>query len=292
MHKIPTLEELKQHFQNAELVGDADSRASSNTRYTIDWDKVYLSKYNNWCLKGEGCLIQTYLWSKGQYAEIVKYNSKQMKNRTITPQQAQRIINITCAGWKRTLAGKWASDIVLQKDIVVTDEYYKTMRAACTSDQHEVFDEIFGRDSQVKAGDWVTITQECTYTGKTFQVTQEMIDNLTLKRLYDFEHTEYGSYRMGSQARLAIEEEIKKATQIVPQVGKRYKLRYTCKFCHWYNYQGNISINELESCEFMFLGEVIIEAGEKRSLFMGRTDGTSYAMFDCKDYSFIAEELK
>jgi hypothetical protein len=167
------------------------------------------------------------------------------------------------------------------------------MRAACTSDQHEVFDEIFGKDAKVNAGDWVTITQNCSFTGQTFQVTQEMIDRESGSYgAYDLRHKNYGSYRMGSQARLAIEEEIKKATQIVPQVGKKYKLRYTGKFCHWYNYQGNISINELESCEFMFLGEVIIEAGEKRSLFMGRTDGTSYAMFDCKDYSFIAEELK
>jgi hypothetical protein len=130
--------------------------------------------------------------------------------RTITPQQAQKIINIACVGWKKTLAGKWASHIVLKQDVTITDAFYRQMRGACIPYQHELFDEIFGKDVKVKAGDWVTIIRNCFPTGNTFQVTQEMIDRKSGNNdAYDFRHPTYGLYQMDTQARLATKEEIK-----------------------------------------------------------------------------------
>lgn len=64
--------------------------------------------------------------------------------RIIKPEQAQEIINIACPTWKVKLARNWSYDIVTQNNIVIMEEYYKQMREACTEEQHELFDEIFG----------------------------------------------------------------------------------------------------------------------------------------------------
>jgi hypothetical protein len=72
-----------------------------------------------------------------------------MKNRILTPKNAQRIIDIACTTWKRKLAGQWAAFIVLGQDIIISEDFYTEMRKACTTDQNEVFDEIFGSDEQL-----------------------------------------------------------------------------------------------------------------------------------------------
>lgn len=72
-----------------------------------------------------------------------------MKNRTLTPKQAQSIINIACEEWKKKLAVLWAKDIVLTKNIEVSEEFYTEMRKVCTAPQNELFDEIFGNDDEL-----------------------------------------------------------------------------------------------------------------------------------------------
>jgi hypothetical protein len=48
----------------------------------------------------------------------------------------------------------WATNIVLNKDTEISEEFYQEMRLACTATQNEIFDEIFGKDEQlIKASD-------------------------------------------------------------------------------------------------------------------------------------------
>ena len=85
--------------------------------------------------------------------ELVESKIKEikMKNRILTPQNATRIINIACSTWKPKLAEKWATNIVLNKDTEISEEFYNEMRKACTADQNTLFDEIFGNDEQLEA---------------------------------------------------------------------------------------------------------------------------------------------
>ena len=76
--------------------------------------------------------------------------------RTITHTQAQSIIDIACRELKYRLFELWGKDIVMKKSIGISDTYYQAMRKACTSEQNQLFDEIFGSDKPTfKIGDWV-----------------------------------------------------------------------------------------------------------------------------------------
>mgnify|MGYP000577210117 CR=1 FL=1 len=69
--KTPSLEEVKEYFKNAKEV-----REKSGNAYLLNWDNVYLSEHNNWCLK-EGSWVRCYLWNpKNGYAEIISYKEK------------------------------------------------------------------------------------------------------------------------------------------------------------------------------------------------------------------------
>lgn len=59
---------------------------------------------------------------------------------------AQSIINIACSGWKADLADRWGKNIVLNEVITIEEQFYKSMRNACTAVQSELFDKIFGKD--------------------------------------------------------------------------------------------------------------------------------------------------
>ena len=73
----------------------------------------------------------------------------QMKDRSISAEDAQRIINVACPTWRDTLATRWAKQIVLKHDIEISEGFYKEMRKACTSPQNVLFDDIFGKDVEV-----------------------------------------------------------------------------------------------------------------------------------------------
>ena len=81
--------------------------------------------------------------------------------KTITPKQAKKIIKIACPEWQLELMDKWGASIVLDKEILIEESFYKKMRKACTQEQHELFDKIFGKDEEgFKEGDWVYVTSD------------------------------------------------------------------------------------------------------------------------------------
>jgi hypothetical protein len=92
-----------------------------------------------------------YIVVERENIELIESKIKEikMKNRILTPQNATRIINIACSKWKPKLAEKWATNIVLNKDTEISEEFYQEMRKACTTDQNTLFDEIFGNDEQL-----------------------------------------------------------------------------------------------------------------------------------------------
>lgn len=123
--------------------------------------------------------------------------------RTITAEQAQEIIDIACGTWKLKLASIWSIHIVLKSSIEITEDDYKEMRDACTDAQHELFDDIFGKDVKFEVGDWV-IAIEGGYPAR--QVEKVNYNSLYVGRgngTYSFDY-----------CRLATEEEITKANAI------------------------------------------------------------------------------
>lgn len=92
----------------------------------------------------------TYLKPEGvpeiTFEQFKKLILKETKMYTITSKQAQSIINIACEVWKGKLASMWSKKIVLGKKVEISEDFYKEMRKACTSDQNKLFDEIFGKE--------------------------------------------------------------------------------------------------------------------------------------------------
>jgi hypothetical protein len=70
------------------------------------------------------------------------------KMRTITWNQGQEIIDIACKDWKEKLFDVWGKKIVLKKPIEIQEHVYQEMRKACTKEQHELFDKIFGKEKE------------------------------------------------------------------------------------------------------------------------------------------------
>ena len=67
----PTLEDVKEYFKNAKEINES----GYNKLFIIDWDEVYLSQFNNWCM-GIG-LSTYYLWNeKKGFAEIKSYKEE------------------------------------------------------------------------------------------------------------------------------------------------------------------------------------------------------------------------
>lgn len=95
------------------------------------------------------------------FEEFKKYILKKEENMDnrfpfkISAYHAQLIINIACNDWKDKLATMWGPKIVISTSVVISEEFYKEMRKACTNEQHDLFDEIFGKDQpDFKAGDY------------------------------------------------------------------------------------------------------------------------------------------
>lgn len=111
--------------------------------FRIQGDLIYVDEKN---YKGNHYLIV-----ERENIELVKSEITEikMKNRILTPQNATRIINIACSTWKPKLAEKWATNIVLDKNTEISEEFYEEMRRACTTEQNTLFDEIFGKDEQL-----------------------------------------------------------------------------------------------------------------------------------------------
>jgi hypothetical protein len=80
---------------------------------------------------------------------------------------AKRIIEKACHSWQQRLANRWALNLVLNDEVLVTENEYNEMRKHCTKAQHALFDDIFGSDEKspykdgelifvkvVQSGDW------------------------------------------------------------------------------------------------------------------------------------------
>jgi len=115
--------------------------------FKIEGDLVYVD-YEDY--KGTN-----YIVLERENVELIESKIKEikMKNRILTPQNATRIINIACSKWKPKLAEKWATNIVLNKDTEISEEFYQEMRKACTTDQNILFDEIFGDEQLINISD-------------------------------------------------------------------------------------------------------------------------------------------
>jgi len=88
-----------------------------------------------------------------------------MKNFTITPKQAQSIIDVACSTWKTRLADKWSKLIVLNSVIEVEFNFYKDMKSACTITQAKLFDTIFKIELfEPKVGDVITVIERFLLT--------------------------------------------------------------------------------------------------------------------------------
>lgn len=122
--------------------------------------------------------------------------------KRLEAKDAQRIINIACDTWKSKLANKWGATIALGEYLEVKDDFYKSMREACTPDQHKLFDEIFGKDDvEFKVGDWVVFSG----CGQPTKVKEVKTGIALVVHLYG-----YGDLRcLSPNCRLATEEEVK-----------------------------------------------------------------------------------
>ena len=97
--------------------------------------------------------------------QIIEYlctiNQHTLTMKTITSEQGQQIIDIACPTWQERLANEWGKDIVCKRLIEISDNDYRTMRLACTKEQNEIFDQIFGRDEHsFNVGDYFTVVKE------------------------------------------------------------------------------------------------------------------------------------
>jgi hypothetical protein len=68
-----------------------------------------------------------------------------MKNRTITAQEGQWFIDEASSYWRVKLAAMWAMDIVLNKDIEISENLYNQIRESDEFDSNTL-DDIFGID--------------------------------------------------------------------------------------------------------------------------------------------------
>lgn len=128
--------------------------------------------------------------------------------RIIKYSDAQRIIDIACPKWKEDLFIVWGERIVLKKEIEISNGFYQKMREACTSEQHLLFDEIFGQNKpKFKIGDWVIgwHATNSTYQDNAWQIVDILNDE------YFVPKNNLGHNCSAKWLRLATDEEIKTA---------------------------------------------------------------------------------
>lgn len=120
-------------------------------------------------------------------------HSKRTDNRfpfVLSVANQQRIISVACDTWKEKLSTSWGPSYMLNKVVIISKYDYDAMRKACTPTQHQLFDDIFGKDVQLnpyKTDDWVTCLSGVISpgpghkSGHTFQVTDVRTSSLSGK---------------------------------------------------------------------------------------------------------------
>jgi hypothetical protein len=88
--------------------------------------------------------------------EIINHftNKPVMKKETRFPfrlneKEYKQIIKVACGVWRQKLVAQWGVSIAIGGYADVFEDFYKEMRRACTGEQHNLFDEIFGKDEPV-----------------------------------------------------------------------------------------------------------------------------------------------
>lgn len=92
----------------------------------------------------------------------------------------------------------------------------------------------------------------------------------------------------GDVVKVSLEIIKKKPTTL--EVGKKYKLKHTGAFCHWYDSSGHISSSEMNNHVFQFVGFVELDFG-KRAIFVNFNGKVSYLMMGIYDLSYLVEQV-
>jgi hypothetical protein len=192
------------------------------------------------------------------FEEFKKYILKKEENMDnrfpfkISAYHAQLIINIACNDWKDKLATMWGPKIVIRTSVVISEEFYKEMRKACTNEQHDLFDEIFGKDQpDFKAGDYITVVKNTArhfngIPGVTYKITginennhlQYEINNsinpeqVEVRYATPEEIAEYNSYKYTDVKPVWVKNRCDDPWDLRYTTGKIVKERIQC-----YNYQ-------------------------------------------------------
>lgn len=67
--------------------------------------------------------------------------------RKLKREDFKKIYEVACGDWKPKLLDWYGTKFAVEEEIEVKDSEYKTMRSACTKEQHKVFDSIFGEEA-------------------------------------------------------------------------------------------------------------------------------------------------
>ena len=125
--------------------------------YNLTRDRMLLSNHmldKSYFYNGseENFLLESWNedYQKITLQQFYKFKLKQKMNRfpfELSIENAKKIIDIACQTWKNKLAEKWGKDLLLNAHVSINETFYKEMREACDSDQHKLFDTIFGADN-------------------------------------------------------------------------------------------------------------------------------------------------
>ena len=78
-----------------------------------------------------------------------------MLKRNLSRENFKRIHDSACSDWKPKLVDWFGSQFALNENIDLKESLYKQMRLACTTQQNQLFDEIFGKGiEQLTIGKW------------------------------------------------------------------------------------------------------------------------------------------
>lgn len=147
--KILTLEEAnalvsEKQFPRVMLVSHDNNIITAKKRVVfMKKNNKYISWSYSENIEEAEEITDTVSWSYAWEVEEYKHSRFPF---LLSTQNAKKIIDIACYKWQEYLANKWGPDIILKKDIIIEESLYLTMRKACTSEQHLVFDKIFGKD--------------------------------------------------------------------------------------------------------------------------------------------------
>lgn len=69
--------------------------------------------------------------------------------KTLNREDFKRIYDVACDEWQTKLLYWYGSKFAVQDKVEIKDSEYNTMRDACTIEQHQLFDEIFGKEQDI-----------------------------------------------------------------------------------------------------------------------------------------------